>query len=103
MFEENKDPMYETWVARRNSLMYEASNLRISIEVPGRTDIEVGKVIDVFIPKSIAKSEGKNFNELLDPYLSGRYLITSIRHQFMMNKHEMILEIMKDSFKKPLE
>lgn len=103
MFTENKDPMYETWVARRNSLMYEASNLRISIEVPGRTDIEVGKVIDVLIPKSLAKGDGKNFNELLDPYLSGRYLITSIRHQFTLNKHEMILEIMKDSFKKPLE
>ena len=104
MFEENKDPMYETWVMQRNSLMYEASNLRFSIEVPGRTDIEVGKVIDVLIPKPIAKALEGNAStaDYLDPYLSGKYLITSIRHQFTINKHEMTMEIMKDSFKQPL-
>lgn len=102
MFDENKDPMYETWVMQRNSLLYEASILKFSIEVPGRTDMEVGKVIEIVIPKSVAKSQGDTAQDLLDPYLSGRYLVTSIRHEFMLNKHTMTMEVMKDSFKKPV-
>ena len=84
--------------------MYEAQNLRFSIEVPGRSDIEVGNTIECVIPKSTGKdNSGKaTFEDYIDPYLSGKYLITSIRHSFTLNKHEMILEIMKDSFNKPL-
>jgi hypothetical protein len=105
MFEENKDPKYENWAMQRNSLLYEASNLRFSIEVPGRTDIEVGKVIDVLIPKSIGKALEGNATtaDYLDPYLSGKYLITSIRHEFTAGQHEMTMEIMKDSFKQPIQ
>lgn len=105
MFEENKDPLFENWVMKRNSLMYEANNLNFVITVPGKTDMEVGKIIDVAIPKSISKDTEttRNQNDLLDPYLSGKYLVTSIRHQFTLEKHEMSLEILKDSFKESVE
>ena len=104
MFDETPDPYYEKWAMQRNSFMYEAQNLRFSIEVPGRSDIEVGNTIECVIPKSTGKdNSGKaTFDDYLDPYLSGKYLITSIRHSFTLNKHEMILEIMKDSFNKSL-
>ena len=104
MFDETPDPFYEKWAMQRNSLMYEAQNLRVMIELPGRTDIEVGNTIECIIPKSTGKDNSGNatFDDYLDPYLSGKYLITSIRHSFTLNKHEMILEIMKDSFNKPL-
>lgn len=102
MFDEMLDPKYENWVLQRNSLLYEMGNLRFTIEVPGRTDIEVGKIIECLIPKSLAKPDGAKLEDYLDPYLSGRYLITSIRHQFTLNNHEMILELAKDSFKKSL-
>lgn len=104
LFDENVDPLYETWAMQRNSLMYEANNLRYTIQVPGRTDIEVGKVIICLIPKSLAKDmNGQTITDFMDPYLSGRYLITAIRHQFTLNKHEMFMEIMKDSFAKSVD
>ena len=104
MFDETPDPFYERWAMQRNSFMYEAQNLRFVIEVPGKTDIEVGKTIECVIPKSTGKDNSGNatYSDYLDPYLSGKYVITSIRHSFLLNKHEMLLEIMKDSFNKPL-
>ena len=104
MFDETPDPFYEKWAMQRNSFMYEAQNLRFSIEIPGRTDIEVGETIVCIIPKSTGKdhSDKATFDDYLDPYLSGKYLITAIRHSFTLNKHEMILELMKDSFNTPL-
>jgi len=102
LFEEKMDPKYEDWVLQRNSLLFEMGNLRFTIEVPGRTDIEVGKVIECVIPKAMAKTDNLNIEDYLDPFLSGKYLITSIRHQFTLNKHEMMLELLKDSFKTSL-
>lgn len=103
MFDENKDPLYEKWVAQRNSLMYEAGKLHLTIELPGRTDIEVGKVVALNIPKSVERDlSAATGRDLTDPYLSGNYLITAIRHQFATNKHIMYLEVMKDSYQKEL-
>lgn len=98
MFPEKEDPQYEVWAMKRNSLMYEANNFKMTIAVPGKTDIEVGTPISVLLPKSIAKDSEVASSNLFDPYLSGRYLITGIRHQFTLNKHQMFLEIMKESF-----
>lgn len=104
MFDNSFDPKFEVWANRRNSLIYEANNLSFTIKVHGRTDIEVGKMVDLYIPKSTAKDSSVNtdLDTLFDPYLSGKYLITSIRHQFTLNKHEMLLEIMKDSFQESI-
>jgi hypothetical protein len=87
----------------RNSLLYEAQTSRYVIEVHGRTDIEVGKIIQCNIPKSIAKDERTSFDDVLDPQLSGKYLITHIRHEFMLGQHIMLLEIMKDSYRRTPE
>jgi hypothetical protein len=104
MFNETPDPLYETWAMQRNSLMYEANNLKFIIKVPGRTDIEAGRVVDLIIPRSIAADVSIENNEkLIDPYLSGRYLVTAIRHDFALNRHDMYLEVMKDSFQQSIE
>ena len=103
MFDENKDPLYEKWVAQRNSLMYEAGKFHITIEVPGRTDIEVGKVVVLNIPKPTERDLNKaTGRDLTDMELSGNYLITAIRHQFATNKHTMFLEVMKDSYQEEM-
>jgi len=98
MFAENYSANYRNWMPQRNSLLYEASNLRLKINVPGSTTIEVGQVVDCFIAKATAKSPDVDLADIQDTYLSGRYLITSICHSFMLNQHDMTLEIMKDSY-----
>lgn len=93
-----KDPMYEKWMLQRNSLIYEATRFHIEIQVAGRTDIEVGKLVNFLYPKGQEKTDIQQSEDALDPYLSGLYLITAIRHSFSLNKHTMFLELMKDSF-----
>lgn len=103
MFEENKDPNYEAWAMQRNSLIQEAQHLKLNIEVAGRTDIEVGVVLNLTIPKATNKDiTSQNINNYIDPYLSGLYLVTAIRHSFLVNKHTMYMEVMKDSFSKQI-
>lgn len=92
------DPKYESWAQMRNSLLYEAQTSRFVIEVHGRTDIEVGKVIKCNIPKSVAFGGEVTSNQMMDPLLSGKYLITHIRHEFTLGQHTMLMEIMKDSY-----
>lgn len=103
MFEETKDPLFEKWAAQRNSLMYEASQFHLMIEVPGRTDMEVGKVVVLNIPKSTERDLNQaTGRDLTDQYLSGNYLVTAIRHSIATNKHTMYMEVMKDSYQKEL-
>jgi len=35
--------------------------------------------------------------------MSGIYMITAIRHEFVLNKHTMFIELVKDSFKRELK
>lgn len=98
-----KDPLQEKWALERNSLMFEWSkNLRIEIEVAGRTDIEVGRVVNFLYPKNVEKEVTMIGEDALDPYISGLYLVTAIRHEFSLNKHKMFVELAKDSLKKSL-
>lgn len=97
-----KDPIYEKWMLQRNSLIYEATKFHIEVEVAGRTDIEVGNLVNFLFPKGVEKTDIRQDEDALDPYISGLYLITSIRHSFSLNKHTMYLELMKDSFKNPV-
>lgn len=103
LFENNQDPKYEVWAMQRNHIMYEMNNLKISIKVSGKTDIEVGSMINISIPKSIAHSDNYDMEASFDPYLSGKYLITNIRHEFAMSKHTMDLECVKESFSEPIK
>ena len=75
------------------------SSIVLEIKVPGFTGLSVGEVIHFTHPSF---KEMKNASEKdHDPRLSGRYLITSIRHMvdLKVNKrHTMVLELVKDSF-----
>jgi hypothetical protein len=83
--------------------MYELSGMKIEVEVPGRTDIEVGLLVNFLYPKNIDKNSQDLLEDVLDPYMSGLYMITAIRHEFVLNKHIMYLELVKDSYKRELK
>ena len=90
---EMQDPLFEKWVLQRNSLLYELSGVNLEIEVPGRTDIEVGRLVDFVYPKSLDKMEGTTAEWVNDEFMTARYLVTSIRHDFSLNTHTMYLEL----------
>ena len=79
------------------------SSIILELKVPGFTGLSVGEVVHFTHPsfKELKNSADKDF----DPRLSGRYLITSIRHMvdLKLNKrHTMLLELVKDSFQQQL-
>ena len=59
-----------------------------------------GDVINVLIPsnKPLSKSDGAM---AFDPVLSGRYLVTSLKHMVIPSEfmHSMVMTVMKDSVK----
>jgi len=103
LFNDQRNFSYDNWVMQRNHILYQYSNLKLTIEVFGKTDIEVGQMIGISIPKSIYLSEETPSDDVFDPYLTGKYLITNIRHEFTFDTHNMILECIKESFSEPIK
>ena len=66
------------------------------ITVPGRTDVEIGRVLYFSYPALGAKT-GKNDSSKEDKNYSGYYLITAIHHKINKVDHSMRMEIVKDS------
>ena len=66
------------------------------IDLPGRTDIEVGKLIKMVYPNAGDKPTDATYDDLVDPLLTGNYLITAVKHKFDSSRHTMKLEIVKN-------
>ena len=97
MFDDFADPKYQDWALQRNSLLCEISNIRIELDVMGRTDAEAGQLIYYHFPNATDKNQNAPVPD--DILISGLYFITAIRHTFTPGKHSMRLEVVKDSFK----
>ena len=66
------------------------------MDVPGRTDIEVGRMIYISYPSPISKTEDLDYDDLFDRQLSGKYLVTAIRHKIDTVGYVMKMEIVKN-------
>lgn len=97
LFNDFADPQFQNWALQRNSLLNELTNIRLELDVIGRTDAEAGQLIYYHYPNGTDKS--LNDKMPFDPLLSGLFLVTAIRHTFTPGKHSMRLEVVKDSFK----
>ena len=110
-FESGTDKVHNTYDylgrgsngGKRISQKAALSSIILEIQVPGFTGISVGEVVHFTHPsfKELKNSADKDN----DPYLSGRYLITSITHSVglkLSKTHTMTVELVKDSFSKPL-
>jgi hypothetical protein len=69
---------------------------RIELTMPGNFSYSCGSVINLDMPKFSMKEDEKN----TDDTLSGRYIITGLRHIIRFNMHETIIEIATDSTKR---
>jgi len=97
IFNDFEDPKFEDWVLQRTSLLYDISNLKVEITVPGLANTEAGEIVQFYYPKIGDKGNDENVENLIDRYLSGSYLITAIRHIVTREKYTMKLELVKDS------
>lgn len=83
----------------RTSALAELTNFKIELTVPGRTDIEVGYVVNLHYPDASPRSVTDKSSWKDDELYSGYYLVTAIRHKITYTRHVMVLELIKDSFK----
>ena len=88
--------MNEIYGNRLSSLL-DLSNIKLNITVPGRTDVEVGKVLYFSYPSLGGKADEDVNKNKEDKQYSGYYIVTAIRHKINFNDHSMSMECVKDS------
>lgn len=86
--------LVEKWLLQRQSRMEQLHMVRVKLVVPGTTEVTVGDVIEFGFPALSTKLQS---SDNTNPYLSGRYLVTAIRHKFSLQTYEMIMEVIRDS------
>jgi hypothetical protein len=96
--EDSVDLHPENFISQRNSSLMDLTTLRMQITVPGRTDAEVGRLINLYYPSVGEKTKDDSEALIWDKFVSGIYMITAIHHQISPLRHTMFLEISKDSY-----
>lgn len=88
----------EKYVQQRNSLLSDITTLKVKVTVPGRTNMEVGQIVDLDYPSAKSNRDGSASEEIRDQWVSGYYMITAIHHHITKLRHNAICELAKDSY-----
>lgn len=89
---------YHKIMTNKVPLMNQLEMLKFDITVHGRTDVEVGDVLDLSIAgMEVLNADDKN--KVLDNRYNGKYLATSILHRITPQKHQMVIQVIKESIK----
>ena len=94
-FEGNINEKMGEIYGNRKSSMLDLTNLKMHLTVPGRTDVEVGRVMYFNYPALGAKESVSEKG--IDKNYSGYYLITASHHKINKVQHLMTMEMVKDS------
>lgn len=100
LFNGNKDTTnkdIDKIVSSRMSMLADITTRKMSIIVPGRTDIECGMLTEFILPAFKTKDLSETKEDVEDKFYSGTYLITAVRHKITPAKHMMRIELSKDS------
>ena len=97
-----EDANIERFMSHRPSQIALANYTRIKISVPGDPNLTVGKVVDFESVKMDPRTFSNAKEKENDPFYSGKYLITAVRHIIKNTTYITMLELCKDSHKKPL-
>lgn len=89
---------------KRSVAIHQSNWIKCEIVVSGNTNIKVGDTITFEMPLGEVSDERDKYKtNNLDPFYSGKYIITAIRHQLTLSKHDMVMEICKDSFNEEID
>jgi hypothetical protein len=95
------DTNVESSLMQRDSQINLLNNTVLNCTVPGNTLFTVGNIVEVEMP-SFAQNSPNMRN--IDPYLSGRYLISAIRHVLVPSGgHQTLMRLCKNSYSAPLD
>ena len=99
--DEHNYPDYGRTIPKRLAQRLSFASMNISLDARGFTGISAGDLCSFEMPSYEPAGGDNPLN--YDPYMSGRYLVKSIRHKIDTSKdlHTMNLECMKDAVRKP--
>lgn len=87
----------DKWLLQRACQFSLLNSYRMSIQLAGDCQLTAGAVLDLSFPLMTASDSPKKITE--DPFISGKYVVTSLRHRITDNKFFCYAEICKDSAK----
>jgi hypothetical protein len=99
MFDGLDDVNYIDRSLNRQSLLNQMNAMTMTIDVYGDTTLRVGNMLDL---EFFSQEYTKGKDDFLDPYLSGRYMITAIMHNVTEGVHTMRVTLARDSYGEPL-
>jgi len=82
-------------VQDRLSQLQQLQSFRMNITIIGDVSRRIGDIIEMEIESPEVKVDGKYKS---DPFYSGRYLITGLRHIINTIGHTTLIEMVKDSY-----
>lgn len=83
-------------IQRRLSQIQQAQTGKLELTVFGRTDYTVGMVVEVNL--HMVRPFGDKEEDTKDRMLSGKYIVSAINHKVTRDKHECVMELIKDSY-----
>lgn len=91
------------YVQRRKNVLGTMNALQCELETHGNTHLNIGHIIRINVPRAGRNKFGIKSADH-DKYLTGRWLITAIRHSFNIADqiHTMALTCIKETYKTPL-
>ena len=78
----------------RLSQLQQLNSFKLNVTLQGDVNRKIGDIIAVEIPSA----EQVDTELVLDPFYSGRYLVTALRHIINSTGHNTSMELVKDSF-----
>ena len=94
-----KNEFSEVWYQERLIELTSIKGFELQVEVPGDFQIAVGQTLDFFMYSGDAP-KSDDLNEVFDPVISGRYIITAVAHHVSRTRHVLMLTLNKDSLAK---
>jgi hypothetical protein len=97
------DEFSTEWFRQRLTELAAINSQSLYIDAVGRFNMSVGNVINVFIPtttSSVNGAEQTDLSTIMDKSLSGRYLITGLKHMLDRERHTVHIQASKDSMVK---
>ena len=95
----DNDSFIEDYLAQRNMQIELINNSELHCVVPGNPQYTAGFTLNLKIPAFTRNLENER---VFDPYYSGKYLITAVRHVLVPGSMQTILELSKNSIKTSL-
>lgn len=97
-FNNFKSDNMKDWYLKNNMQMAEIGAFSMDLTIPGRSDLCVGDIVDVYFYRPTPIGQKDQEETIIDKTFSGRYLVSALCHDLNREKHEIHMTVVKDSF-----